>query len=112
MIECGKRDLSVLEMNAEGFEEEESHLEGLVTGKYGIKNSCADVWIWDSIAIGRRNHHVLQFEKENQVHVCDPLIVSFRSQSIDLKMFFCKKNKIAQFTNTLDCLSKCCKHAT
>ena len=32
-------------MDAEGFEEE-SPLEGLVTSKYGITNSCADVWIW------------------------------------------------------------------
>ncbi len=35
-------------MYAECFEEEESPLEGLVTGKYGITNSCADVWIWDN----------------------------------------------------------------
>ncbi len=42
------RDLYALEMDAEGFEEEESPLEGLVTGKYGITNSCADVWIWDN----------------------------------------------------------------
>ncbi len=48
VIECGKRDLYVLEMDAEGFEEEESPIEGLVTGKYGITNSCADVWIWDN----------------------------------------------------------------
>ena len=34
-------------MDAEGFEEEESPLEGLVTGKYGITNSCADVRIWE-----------------------------------------------------------------
>ncbi len=34
-------------MDVEGFEEEESPLEGLVTGKYGITNLCADVRIWD-----------------------------------------------------------------
>ena len=37
VIGCGKRDSSVSEMNVEGFEEEESPLEGLVTGNYSVK---------------------------------------------------------------------------
>ncbi len=88
MIQCGERDLYVLEMDAEGFEEEESPLEGLVTGKYGITNSCADVWIWDNFESLHLTEVKWRFFPSTFGMFRSKILVPFRKIFVSVKFIF------------------------